>query len=228
MKNNTEKLLVELKNKYYNFTRSVYCICFICVLVSGACITFICNSGSICQQAKDISLSIFTGIIASVAVTAIIQIKQDHDNFQKKKAILFELGFILSTFFCKISKHFTEHGIDYQKSWKEIYFVCHPAACYISELYQNNPNIFDDVEINIIREIIKSFKYIEELMSVVNEQKDNPGFLSDEKDIASFEEAIIKQVRKLQENLCCLTIKLREDKTVYIATDMYEEKTDEK
>lgn len=65
-------------------------------------------------------------------------------------------------------------------------------------------------------------------MSVVNEQKDNPGFLSDEKDIASFEEAIIKQVRKLQENLCYLTIKLREDKTVYIATDMYEEKTDEK
>ena len=95
-------------------------------------------------------------------------------------------------------------------------------------MYQNNPNIFDDVEINIIREIIKSFKYIEELMSVVNEQKDNPGFLSDEKDIASFEEAIIKQVRKLQENLCYLTIKLREDKTVYIATDMYEEKTDEK
>ena len=42
--------------------------------------------------------SIFTGIIASIIVTVIIQKKQDKEQFERKRAVLFDAGFYLKKF----------------------------------------------------------------------------------------------------------------------------------
>ena len=105
----------------------------------------------------NILTSVYTGILSSVIVTVLIQKRQDKLSMEKKRAVLFDAGFLLDEF----SKNY--QALETTDDWLEVYRTCKKAASYLSNLYTNHVDVFDVMELNYLREINASLVFINKL-----------------------------------------------------------------
>ena len=88
-----ESLSEKLKWKSVNLKSSIYPVCAIFFVISLIAIIIICYNFKPDSHVYSLGNSIFTGIIASIIVTVIIQKKQNKEQFERKRAVLFDAGF---------------------------------------------------------------------------------------------------------------------------------------
>lgn len=117
----------------------------------------------------------------------------------KKKALLFDAGFLLDGFAKKYSHLKKESNID----WVSKYKTCEEVALYLSDLYKYHKDIFDVIELNYMRAINSSLFFIKRLLDC-----DTDG--CDEK-VVALDKKYNELISELVENLFCLIIKWNHD-----------------
>lgn len=159
-----EPFMEKVKWKRLKLKSSIYAVCTILFVISLVAIIIICCNFSTDSIVYGVGNSLFTGIIASIIVSVIIQIKQDKEQFEKKRAILFDAGFFLKNFQNNYQER-KKNNSNIDEDWREIFDLCEEPARYLSELYQSGLDILDVVDISIIRRINSSYKFILEIKS---------------------------------------------------------------
>lgn len=208
-----ETLIEKIKWKYINWRSSIYPIVTIFFIISVAAIIFICTSFPSESIAYNLGNSLFTGIIASIVVAVIIQIKQDKLELEKKRAMLFDAGFYLTCFQKKYSEmKLANDKID--EDWEQIFWLCKEPAEYLSELYKSGVDIFDTVDITIIRKITNNYKFILRLSEPISANSKNKKFLSNPDEVQNVWNKYNKLVTELKENLFYLLIKWEKDSII--------------
>ena len=144
----------------------------------------------------NILTSVYTGILSSVIVTVLIQKRQDKLSMEKKRAVLFDAGFLLDEF----SKNY--QALETKDDWLEVYRTCKKAASYLSNLYTNHVDVFDVMELNYLREINASLVFINKLANANSSELMKSNELTIE-----VAETYSEMVGKLIDNLLNLIIK---------------------
>lgn len=88
----------KMKWKRIKLKSSIYPTCAIFSVISLIAIIIICCNFQSDSRVYSLGNSIFTGILASIIVSVIIQRKQDKELFERKRAVLFDAGFYLKKF----------------------------------------------------------------------------------------------------------------------------------
>ena len=83
----------KVKWKRLTFKSSIYPTCVVFSAVSLIAIIIICCNFKPDSLVYSLGNSIFTGIIASIIVSVVIQKKQDKEQLERKRAVLFDAGF---------------------------------------------------------------------------------------------------------------------------------------
>lgn len=208
-----ETFIEKIKWKNIKWKSSIYTICACIFIISVIAIIFICISFSSDSLVYSLGNSIFTGIIASIIVAVIIQIKQDKSEFEKKRAILFDAGFYLICF----QKQYSEKKIVNNKldeDWKQIFLLCEKPAEYLIELYKSGVDVLDIVDISIIRKINSNYKFILNLSKSISVNSKDEEFLRDSGEVMDIWDKYNHMVTELKENLFFLLIKWKKDSII--------------
>lgn len=144
----------------------------------------------------NILTSVYTGILSSVIVTVLIQKRQDKLSMEKKRAVLFDAGFLLDEF----SKNY--QALETKNDCLEVYRTCKKAASYLSNLYTNHVDVFDVMELNYLRAINASLVFINKLANANSSELVKSNELTIE-----VAETYSEMVGKLIDNLLNLIIK---------------------
>lgn len=205
-----ETFIEKLKWKHIKWKSSVYAIVAVFFIISVAAIIFICTNFPADSIIYNLGNSLFTGIIASIVVAVIIQIKQDKNEFEKKRAILFDAGFYLKCFQEQYSqKKLVNNKVD--EDWKQLFRLCEEPAAYLSELYKSGVDVLDIVDISIIRKINHNYKFILRLSESISANSKDKEFLKDSNEIMDVWNKYNHMVTELKENLFFLLIKWKKD-----------------
>lgn len=189
----------KVKWRIWEWSNSIYPACLKWLLVSLVVLICVNYDNKIDTRFDSILTSIYTGVIASVVVAIFIQKKQDSIILDKKKALLFDAGFLLDGFAKKYSHLKKESNID----WVSKYKTCEEVALYLSDLYKYHKDIFDVIELNYMRAINSSLFFIKRLLDC-----DTDG--CDEK-VVALDKKYNELISELVENLFCLIIKWNHD-----------------
>ena len=208
-----EPFMEKVKWKRLKIKSSIYAVCTILFVISLVAIIIICCNFSTDSIVYGVGNSLFTGIIASIIVSVIIQIKQDKEQFEKKRAILFDAVFFLKNFQNNYQERKkSDSNID--EDWRGIFDLCEEPARYLSELYQSGLDILDVVDISIIRRINSSYKFILEISKEISVHSKEKKFLKDPKEVTKVWNKYKKEVTELKENLFFLLIKWEKDSII--------------
>lgn len=208
-----ETFIEKMQWKKIKWKSSVYRICalfFVLSVIAIICICITCSSDSIVYSVGN---SLFTGIIASIVVSVILQVKQDKSSFEKKQAILLDASFYLLSF----QKQYSEKKKDNDKldeDWKQVFHLCEEPAKYLSELYKSGIDVFDIVDISILRKINSNYKFILALSDSISANSKDKKFLRDPDDIKNVWNKYEHMVTELKENLFFLLIKWKKDSII--------------
>ena len=157
--------------------------------------------------------SIFTGIIASIIVTVIIQKKQNKEQFERKRAVLFDAGFYLKKFEQDYNeKKKTNSRLDDDR--EQLFELCREPAKYLSKMYRNGSEVLDVVDISILRSINSKYRFIISLSKATNALKKDKKFLREPEEIAEVHDRFDKEIKQLKENLFYLLIKWEKDSVI--------------
>ena len=203
----------KIKWKLVKVKSTIYPVCTVFMVISLIAIIMICNKYSPDSIINSLGNSIFTGIIASIIVSVIIQIKQDKEQFERKRAILFDAGFYLK----KFEKEYTEKKKNYDKldeDWKLIFELCKEPAQYLSELYKTGLDILDVVDISLLRSINSKYSFIITMCKEINIHVNDKKFLRDPVKIQDVWNKYNKEIKELKKDLLFLLIKWEKDSIV--------------
>lgn len=205
--------LEKIQWKRINWISSIYKIYVILLVVSSAAIFTICCNFKSESIVYNMGNSIFTGIIASIIVSIIIQIKQDKEQFERKKAILFDAGFYLKEFENNYrGKKICNPKLD--DDWSQLFDLCREPAEYLSKMYGNGLDIFDVLDITILRLINSKYRLIMSLSKEISFHKKDKKFLRDTEQIMKVYNIYDEQIRTLKDNLFKLLIKWQKDSII--------------
>lgn len=192
--------------KWYKLSTGIYFVLLIVAIVVSILIYVVCKLPYFSQRFKDISLSLYTGFIASITVSTIIQLVQDKAQHEKKRAILFDLRFYFIRMEDKMKAQSLLLNSNSLEDCSKKMIIFKPVLKCVYELYKSNMNLFDKIEISFIRKLLMNYHFFNELIEESNKE------IFDDSDAQRMEESIINLVETIQENLYCLMIKLKEDK----------------
>lgn len=211
---NMKKILIEkIQWKYIKWKSSIYPIVTAFFIISVIAIIFICANFPDDSMVYNLGNSLFTGIIASIVVSVIIQIKQNRNDFERKRAILFDAGFHLTYFQTRYSeKKLINNKID--EDWEQIFRLCEKPAAYLCELYNSSVDILDVVDISIIRKINHNYRYILKLSESISANSKDSEFLTDSNEIMEVQNKYIHMVTEVKDNLFFLLIKWKKDSII--------------
>lgn len=205
-----ESLSEKLKWKRVNLKPSIYPVCAIFFVISLIAIIIICYNFKPDSPVYSLGNSISTGIIASIIVTVIIQKKQDKEQFERKRAVLFDAGFYLKKFEQDYNeKKKTNYRLD--DDWKQLFELCREPAKYLSKMYRNGSDVLDVVDISILRSINGKYRLIMSSSKAINTLKKDKKFLRDPAEIVEVHDRFDKEIKELKENLFYLLIKWEKD-----------------
>lgn len=208
-----ESLSEKLKWKRVNLKSSIYPVCAIFFVISLIAIIIICHNFKPDSPVYSLGNSILTGIIASIIVTAIIQKKQDKEQFERKRAVLFDAGFYLKKFEQDYNeKKKTNSSLD--DDWKQLFELCREPAKYLSKMYRNGSDVLDVVDISILRSINGKYRLIMSSSKAINTLKKDKKFLRDPAEIVEVHDRFDKEIKELKENLFYLLIKWEKDSII--------------
>lgn len=208
-----ETPIEKMRWKYINWKSSVYPIAAVSFLISVIAIISICIFFPSESIVYNLGNSLFTGIIASIVVTVIIQIKQDTLEFEKKRAILFDAGFYL-TYFQKEYSEMKRANNKIDEDWEQIFRLCKKPAEYLSDLYKSDVGILDVADISIIRKIANNYKFILRLSESISANSEDKEFLRDPGEVQDVWNKYNKMVTEIKENLFYLLIKWEKDSII--------------
>ena len=208
----------KIKALKWGWIKFKHSVSYICVILIACSAILFALSYCLFEKANilyDMSFALFTGVIASTIVTLIITIKQEKDIVARKRAILFDAGFILTLYTSDYQK-FTEKPPEaFDEKIKQLYFICEEPAESIIKLYKNNPVLFDETEITIIRNINSSYSFFNRLLNcdltdeTINEYF-SKGLTEDSEGMKTY----WKLVNEISDGLLHLMIKWKKDKMV--------------
>lgn len=208
-----ESLPEKIKWKRVNLKSSIYPVCAIFFVISLIAIIIICYNLKPDSPVYSLGNSIFTGIIASIIVTVIIQKKQDKEQFERKRAVLFDAGFYLKKFEQDYNeKKKTNYRLD--DDWKQLFELCREPAKYLSKMYRNGSDVLDVVDISILRSINSKYRFIMSSSKAINALKKDKKFLRDPAEIVEVHDRFDKEIKELKENLFYLLIKWEKDSII--------------
>lgn len=207
-----ESLSEKLKWKSVNLKSSIYPVCAIFFVISLIAIIIICYNFKPDSPVYSLGNSIFTGIIASIIVTVIIQKKQDKEQFERKRAVLFDAGFYLK----KFEQDYNEKKINSRldDDWEQLFELCREPAKYLSKMYRNGSEVLDVVDISILRSINSKYRFIISSSKAINALKKDKKFLREPEEIVEVHDRFDKEIKELKENLFYLLIKWEKDSVI--------------
>lgn len=208
-----ESLIEKIKWKKIKRKSSMYSICACLFTISVFAIIFICIVFSSDSIVYNLSNSLFTGIIASIIVAVIIQIKQDKYEFEKKRAILFDAAFYLIRFQEQYSQRKMVNN-KFDEDWQQIFQLCEEPSKYLSELYKSGLDVLDIVDISIVRKINSNYKFILGLSKSISANSKNKAFLREPHEVMHVWNEYNQAVTELKENLFFLLIKWKKDSII--------------
>lgn len=208
-----ESLSEKLKWKRVNLKSSIYPVCAIFFVISLIAIIIICYNFKLDSPVYSLGNSIFTGIIASIIVTVIIQKKQDKEQFERKRAVLFDAGFYLKKFEQDYNeKKKTNSRLDDDR--EQLFELCREPAKYLSKMYRNGSEVLDVVDIFILRSINSKYRFIISSSKAINALKKDKKFLREPEEIVEVHDWFDKEIKELKENLFYLLIKWEKDSVI--------------
>ena len=210
-----KKQVKMLRWKWIKFRYSISYICIILIVCSAALFAL---SYCLFEKASilyEMSFALFTGVIASTIVTLIVTIKQEKDTVARKKAILFDIGFILTLYSDDYQKFIDNPPEAFDEKIKQLYFICEEPAENIIKLYKSNPVLFDETEITFIRKINSSYSFFNilmecELTDETIKEYFSKGLSKDSEGMRTY----WKLVNEVGEGLIYLMIKWKHDKLI--------------
>lgn len=208
-----ESLSEKIKWKRVKLKSSIYPACAIFSVLSLIAIIIICCNFESDSLVYGLGNSIFTGIIASIIVSVIIQKKQDKEQFERKRAVLFDAGFYLKNFEQDYNKK-KKNDIKLDEDWLQIFELCREPAEYLSDMYRNGLDVLDVVDISILRSINSKYRFIMSSSKAINSHKKDKKFLRDPVEIVEVHDRFDKEIRELKENLFYLLIKWEKDSII--------------
>ena len=205
-----ESFLEKIKWKRVKLKSSIYPSCAIFLVISLIAIIIICCNFKSDSLMYSLGISVFTGIIASIIVSVIIQKKQYKEQFERKRAVLFDAGFYLKDF----EQNYNEKqkiNSKLDEDWLQLFELCRESAEYLSRMYGNGLDVLDVVDISILRSINSKYKFIMSAAKVIDLNKNDKNFLKNPTEIAEVHAKIDGEIRELKENLFYLLIKWKKD-----------------
>ena len=200
----------KVKWKRLTFKSSIYPTCVVFSAVSLIAIIIICCNFKPDSLVYSLGNSIFTGIIASIIVSVVIQKKQDKEQLERKRAVLFDAGFYLKQFEQDYkAKKASNSKID--EDWTQLFELCRKPAKYLSKMYKNGLDVLDVVDISILRSINSEYRFIMALSREISLHTNDKKFLKDSIEIIKVWNGYDKAIRELKRNLFCLLIKWEKD-----------------
>lgn len=177
-----ESLSEKMKWKIVNLKSSIYPACAVFLVVSLIAIIIICCNVKQESFVYGLGNSIFTGIIASILVSVIIQRKQDKEQFERKRAVLFDAGFYLKKFEQDYKeKKKSNNKLD--EDWQQLFELCREPAKYLSKMYKNGLDVLDVVDIHILRLINSKYRFIMATSKEIDLHAKDKEFLRDPAEI---------------------------------------------
>lgn len=155
----------------------------------------------------------FTGIIASMIVSFIIQIKQDRDQFERKRAVLFDAAFYLYLFE-KEYRERLENNSEFEKDLEQVFELCREPAKYLSKIYESSWDVLDMRDIYLLRVINSEYKVIMKTCELINLHAKDETFMRDPEEIMYVWNEYDQTVTRLKEWLLLLYIKWKEDSVI--------------
>lgn len=207
-----ESLSEKLKWKSVNLKSSIYPVCAIFFVISLIAIIIICYNFKPDSPVYSLGNSIFTGIIASIIVTVIIQKKQDKEQFERKRAVLFDAGFYLKKFEQDYNEKKINSRLDDDR--EQLFELCRESAKYLSKMYRNGSEVLDVVDISILRSINSKYRFIISSSKAINALKKDKKFLREPEEIVEVHDRFDKEIKELKENLFYLLIKWEKDSVI--------------
>lgn len=208
-----ESFLEKIKWKRVKLKSSIYPSCAIFLVISLIAIIIICCNFKSDSLMYSLGISVFTGIIASIIVSVIIQRKQDKELFERKRAVLFDAGFYLKKFE-EDYKEKRQSNSRLDVDWKQLFELCREPAKYLSKMYRNGLDVLDVVDISILRLINSKYRFIMAASKEVNSHAKDKKFLRDPAEIVEVWNKYDKEIRELKENLFYLIIKWKMDSII--------------
>lgn len=202
-----------MKWKRIKLKSSIYPACAIFSVISLIAIIIICCNFEADSLMYSLGNSIFTGILASIIVSVIIQRKQDKEQFERKRAVLFDAGFYLKKFE-EDYKEKKKSNSRLDEDWKQLFELCREPAKYLSKMYRNGMDVLDVVDISILRSINSKYRFIMAASKDVNSHAKDKKFLRDPAEIMEAWNKYDKEIRELKENLFYLIIKWKMDSII--------------
>ena len=208
-----ESLSEKMKWKRVKLKSSIYPVCAIFLVMSLIAIIIICCNFKPDSLVYSLGNSIFTGIIASIIVSVIIQRKLDKEQFERKRAVLFDAGFYLKKFE-EDYKEKKKSNSKLDEDWQQLFELCREPAKYLSKMYKNGLDVLDVVDISILRSINSKYRFIMAVSKEINLHAKNKKFLRDPAEIMEVGNKYDKEIRELKENLFYLLIKWEKDSII--------------
>lgn len=203
----------KMKWKRIKLKSSIYPTCAVFSVISLIAIIIICCNFESVSLMYSLGNSIFTGILASIIVSVIIQRKQDKELFERKRAVLFDAGFYLKKFE-EDYKEKKKSNSRLDEDWKQLFELCREPAKYLSKMYRNGMDVLDVVDISILRSINSKYQFIMAASKEVNSHAKDKKFLRDPAEIMGVWNKYDKEIRELKENLFYLIIKWKMDSII--------------
>ena len=213
--NGSKKDTFSVKWEWIKFKDSIAFTCVMLILLS-AILFVICYF----QFAKDsimyeMAFALFSGVIASTIVTLIVDGKQQKDIREKKKALLFDAGYVLVRYVEDYQKFHNNPPQEFDVKIKFLYSICAEPVKYIISLYKNNSEIFDVVEITFIRKLNSTYYFINKLLdSELSDEAINEYFSAGLGEESKGMQKYWEMLNTLNENLFYLKIKWEKDKII--------------
>lgn len=204
-----------IKWEWIKFKYSIAFTCVIMILLS-VILFVICYF----QFAKDsimyeIAFALFSGVIASTIVTLIVDGKQQKDIWEKKKALLFDVGYVLAKYAEDYQIFHDNQPLEFDMKIKYLYSICTEPVKYIINLYKNNSEIFDVVEITFIRKLNSTYYFINKLFdSELSDEAIKDYFSAGLSEESKGMQKYWEMLNTLNENLFYLKIKWEKDKMI--------------
>lgn len=179
--------------RWINFKNSIYwyALGLVILLVSLLIISMLLTGKN--PTLQNVFVAIFTGAISSAFVTILLQVKQDRLENEKKRSILFDAGYFIKLFndrYYKLEK-------DPHYTWLEKYQRVEESVRFLADIYTNQAQLFDTIEMNFLRDLRNNYRFITRLIDAPHKNVKIKKDMNDE---------IGKLLQKISANVGCLKI----------------------
>ena len=189
-----ESYSIKMKWKRIKLKSSIYPTCAMSSVISLIAIIIICCNFESDSFVYSLGNSIFTGILASIIVSVIIQRKQDKEIFERKRAVLFDAGFYLKKFE-QDYKEKKKSNNELDEDRKQLFELCREPAMYLSEMYHNGLDVLDVVDISVLRSINRNYQFIMVASKAIAPHAKDENFLRDPAEINDIWNIYDKEIR---------------------------------